>query len=140
MYAVIFSTKESYVVNFNNPETIYHENGLGYIPRDGTPPPYSADQDFMYHMRYTNEEVNKFVIPYEDNLIRLGKDHDSPCRLNGSVGDTQAKFYTPEWYIDGYAKIKSREIYKIYADGTDELVALYDSGKGRFFILEECYD
>lgn len=135
-----FTTEEAYVVRFTDPKTIFHETGMGY---NGSP--FSPDQDFVYSMRYTTSDVNKFVITYEGNLDNLGKDHESPSRLNGSVGDSQAKFYTPEWCIDGYASIESGEIYKIYADGTEEMVAVYDpeaqgaipGQKGRFVIISE---
>ena len=135
-----FISKADDVSRFKTYDDIVDNLRLDYKSEDGSTPFVNDPNDHLGQIRFKTTKAETIEIPYGNNRIGDaepfgGTEHtDKPFTGNGFAGalnhNVIPEYKVPEGQLlpvnDG------AELYKIYRDGREELVAIYSENDKRF--------
>jgi len=122
-----FVTKADDVSDFKSYDDFYNNLGLDYSGSKFKP----DTDDCMYAIRFKSDSVEGGIhIPYGESFGGTASSSKNPLPFtgNGFAGGEGIDILTPEYEFNNYSEIMDgAEMYRIDKNGTQTLVAIYDS-------------
>lgn len=127
-----FVTRAQDVDGLKSYDDMYESLRLDYTKADGTQAFKPEEDEFLGVIKFKTPEIEKAAIPFRDKKDSEANDPDNPFTGNGFTGAKNGDII-PEYQFSEYVGMEDgAELYKVYKDGRQELVAVYDGATKKF--------